>query len=202
MSSPNFPVFSDDLDVFLSQLLEALEIAVVDRKSAFHTPSLATVGLDGRPRNRTIVLRSFNATLRELSFYTDVRSDKYSELLRDPRVAVHFYDAGLKLQLRIEGEVTLHQRDVIAEHAWQSTWMTSRQVYATEPAPGCPISRADAFRVPDALTDSDAGRPNFVAVKIRCGRLEGLWLGSEGHRRAVFDWDRSGVEQRSRWLVP
>ncbi|NBR79124.1 MAG: pyridoxamine 5'-phosphate oxidase, partial [Alphaproteobacteria bacterium] len=57
-----------------------LERGAADRRSAFHTPTVATIGLDGRPRLRTIVLRACDTANRSLRFHTDARSDKINEL--------------------------------------------------------------------------------------------------------------------------
>ena len=62
-----------------------------------HTPSVATLGLDGRPRIRTVVLRDFDEGAGTLRFHTDRRSEKVSELARDPRIGVHFYDEAAKV---------------------------------------------------------------------------------------------------------
>jgi hypothetical protein len=49
---------------------------------------------------------------------------------------------------------------------------------------------------------TDEGRPHFSAVVIHFNRLEWLWLGSQGHRRAQFEWRAGASEPDAKWLVP
>jgi pyridoxine/pyridoxamine 5'-phosphate oxidase len=51
-----------------------LDRAVHDRHHEWRTPVLATVGEDGKPNARTVVLRQADAKLQSLQFYTDRRS--------------------------------------------------------------------------------------------------------------------------------
>ena len=64
----------DDLAATLETALSYLERAAADRKSALHTPVLATIGLDGTPRTRMIVLRRMDRESGRLIFHTDLRS--------------------------------------------------------------------------------------------------------------------------------
>lgn len=192
----------DILDQSRSDCFHLLARAVADRRAPMHTPTVATIGCDGRPRARVVVLRAFDAAVRTLRFHTDVRSEKYRELQADPRIALTFYDAGAKLQLRIEGEAVLHHGDDIADKAWQESQAMSRHCYATMPAPGSVIGEGGAFELPMGRDLTDEGKPHFVAVVTRFHSLEWLWLGSDGHRRARFMWRTSETEPQSEWLVP
>ncbi|MGD9409624.1 MAG: pyridoxamine 5'-phosphate oxidase, partial [Thiohalocapsa sp.] len=49
--------FYNDLDATFDQVWQRLGRGAVDRRSGFHTVQLASVGLDGAPRVRTVVLR-------------------------------------------------------------------------------------------------------------------------------------------------
>lgn len=182
--------------------MRLLSRAVADRRAPMHTPSVATLGLDGRPRARVVVLRAFDASARALRFHTDVRSEKFHEVSADPRIALLFYDASLKVQLRVEGEATLHHGDALAEKAWQDSQAMSRHCYATMPAPGSAIEEGSAFHVPIGRELTDDGKPHFVAVVTHFNRLEWLWLGSDGHRRARFEWRANAIEPFAEWLVP
>ena len=54
----------------------ALAAGAADRHDAFHTPALASIGYDGAPALRTVILRRFDAAQRELQLHTDSRSPK------------------------------------------------------------------------------------------------------------------------------
>lgn len=202
MTSPSLPSFANSLDETRAEAFRALARAVADRRAPMHTPVVATLGLDGRPRARVVVLRAFDATERTLRFHTDIRSEKYHELKSDPRIALTFYDAGTKLQLRVEGIASLHHGDAIADKAWQDSQAMSRHCYATLPAPGSVIGEGRAFDLPVGRELTDDGKPHFVAVVTRFHTLEWLWLGSDGHRRARFSWRAEEHEPKAEWLVP
>jgi len=65
--------------------------------------SLATVGPEGVPSVRTVLLKSVDS--RGFVFYTNLESRKGRELKATPLAALCFYWAALDLQIRIEGIV-------------------------------------------------------------------------------------------------
>lgn len=202
MTPPPLPSFANSLDETRREAFRILARAVADRRAPMHTPTVATLGLDGRPRARVVVLRAFDVTARSLRFHTDWRSEKFDELQSDPRIAFTFYDAALKVQIRVEGEATLHHGDVVADKAWQDSQAMSRHCYATMPAPGSVVDEGNAFHVPVGRELTDDGKPHFVAVVTHINRLEWLWLGSDGHRRARFIWRAGEDEPQAEWQVP
>lgn len=199
MSGFERPSFADDLEETLRHAWACLARGVNDRRSPFHTPSLATIGLDGRPRMRTVVLRGVDVAARTLRCHTDLRGLKVAEIARDPRVALHGYDARAKLQIRVEGSAVVHADDAIADEAWAGSRSMSRACYGVAPAPGSEIEAPGAFRLPSEAAEIDAGRPNFSAALIHVERIETLYLDFGGHRRAAFDVAAGGA---GRWLTP
>jgi hypothetical protein len=188
----------DDLDGSLAEAWRLLARGVVDRRSPMHNPTVATVGADG-PNLRTVVLRGVDVPARQLRFHTDRRSAKVAEIAADPRIHLHAYDPGAKVQLRLAGHATLHHDDAIADAAWAASRAMSRVCYGTEPAPGSAITTPDAFRLP-AEDATDPGRVHFAAVVIHVARLEWLYLAFGGHRRALFTWADGALT--ARWLAP
>ena len=196
MNSPRpLPAHANDLSEVRATAFALLARGVADRRSPLHTPTLSSIGLDGAPRARTLVLRGFDAASRTLRLHSDRRSDKFAEILRDPRCALHGYDAASQVQMRLEGIASLHTEDTVADAAWDASQPTSRIIYAIEPAPGTTI----AAPVP-APVDEVAGRPNFGVILLRIYSLEWLFLASSGHRRARIDW--LADQERATWLVP
>jgi hypothetical protein len=195
------PSFYDDLKETLAESWRLLARGVADRRSPFHHPVVATIGLDGRPRARTVILRGCDPAARLLRFHTDMRSRKIDEMRRDGRVGMHFYDAGAKIQVRVDGVATLHGEDAAADAAWAGSRLFSRQCYGVTPGPGQPIAEGGSFSLPETTEEGVAGgRAHFVAVHLKVERLEWLYLAAAGHRRAVFDWD--GDIPSSGWRAP
>lgn len=68
-----------------------------------NTMSLATVGSDGHPSNRIVLLKTFDE--RGFVFYTNFEGRKGRELLHSPFCALCFHWPPLERQIRIEGRV-------------------------------------------------------------------------------------------------
>ena len=170
---------------------------VADRRSPFRNPTLATVGADGRPRLRTVVLRGFDPAARRVVIHSDVRAAKVAEIGADPRVALHVWDDGNQVQVRLDGDAAL-QPDGIARAEWDRLHAGSRETYRVRPVPGRVLAdpaAADADRV-----DEEAAFGNFAVIVIEVDGMEWLHLARGGHRRAAFAWTGDGM--RAEWLVP
>lgn len=186
---------SDDLSGFERWCWSLVSRGVKDRRSPFHTPTLATVGDDGRPDLRTLVLRGANEGERTLRFHTDRRAGKLRQIVAEPRVAVHFYDAGRKLQLRMDGRASFETADAgTGAEAWERTRDFSRACYRVQPAPGSVIEEGHAYAMPNEPRDAEEGRENFAVLLVRVDEVEALYLAASGHRRARFG--------DATWLVP
>jgi hypothetical protein len=194
------PPFYDDLDEALRASWNLLGRGVADRRSGFHTLSLATIGLTGAPRLRTVVSRNVDWSTRSLRFHCDRRTDKFAEIRREPRIALHGYDAGAKIQIRLEGHGRLHTEDPVADEAWAASRISSRIGYGTAPAPGTILDQGGAFDLPAGEEEIAAGRVHFCTVVATVETVEFLYLAFEGHRRARFDWN--GEQWKGAWLAP
>ena len=63
--------------------------------------TLSTVGVDGRPSSRIVLLKGIDA--RGLVFYTNTRSRKGREIAAQPGVSLIFWWPQLESQIRFEG---------------------------------------------------------------------------------------------------
>ncbi len=198
------PAHYHDLPACLDTAWRMLAEGATDRRSAFHAPMASSVGLDGRPRVRVVILRGCDPASRRLRFHTDRRSDKFAELARHPAIALTAYDAAAKIQVRIEGEASLHTDDAVADDAWDASRRFSRICYGVEPAPGVAIADGGGFRLPEADDEINAGRAHFAAVVIEARTLEFLYLASAGHRRARFSFGdpAEAMPIEATWLAP
>jgi pyridoxamine 5'-phosphate oxidase len=90
---------ADPLDVFAAWLAEA-EATEPNDPTAM---ALSTVGEDGMPSCRMVLLKGFDP--EGFVFYTNFESRKGRQLLATPKAALLFHWKSLRRQVRIEGEV-------------------------------------------------------------------------------------------------
>lgn len=185
----------DDLAGSCAHGWAMLARGVKDRKSAFHTPCVATLRDDGSPAIRTVVLRGCDIEARHLRFHTDTRSGKIAELQANPQAAMHFYDATAKLQLRLSVRLELVTGSDY-DAAWQATRPMSRECYQVTTSPGSVLD--DPYAVSFDPVATQDGEDYFVPVRAHVEQMEWLYLAAKGHRRALFDF----VKGTQNWLVP
>jgi pyridoxamine 5'-phosphate oxidase len=178
------------LEPSLAHLLESiwtrLLLACRQPDAGWRLPALATLGPAGAPRVRTVVLRTVDCGQASITLHTDARSAKATEILRDPRVALLFWDAIDRVQLRAEGEASVEADPAV----FATLSDAAMALYAVAPAPGTPIA------APDAMGRTDPA-PNFRRLRVQLRALEWLDVAAM-HRRAHFDL----AAGKAAWLVP
>ena len=191
------PAHYSDLQALRAEAFRMLADAVVNRRTPFHTFALGTLGPDGGPRVRTVVLRGFDPVARTVRLHTDRRSAKFDEIQQSRRASAMFYDPPAKVQVRLEGVGSVHVADPVAADAWAATRDFSRECYrgpvgsgaeSTDPVSGIETTVGDG---------SDA----FSAILLHFTSLDWMYLHARGHRRARFSWSDDGAETGT-WLVP
>jgi pyridoxamine 5'-phosphate oxidase len=192
----------------LSKIFAMLTRGTADRKSPLHTPTVATIGADGSPQTRIVVLRKFLHEERKLIFHTDLRSPKIEEIRANRRISWLFYHPGEKLQFRIAGEATIHaaENDALKLKQWQATWAFGRRCYmgaapsrvAQQATSGLPVELES--REP-TIEESEIGFPNFAVVSTQIASIDCLELHVKGHHRSLFKWTTNG-ELETNWLTP
>ncbi len=90
---------TDPLSIFAAWLAEA-EASELNDPNAM---ALATVGSDGMPSSRMVLLKGYDT--QGFVFYTNYESRKGRQLLATPKAALLFHWKSLRRQVRIEGEV-------------------------------------------------------------------------------------------------
>lgn len=70
-----------------------------------------TVGLDGAPQVRAVIIRGADVEAGSVVFATNAASAKVSELSREPRAALTFFDSDSQVQLRMTGRAAVTQDD-------------------------------------------------------------------------------------------
>lgn len=140
---------------------------------------LGTVGLDGGPRVRGIILREFQEHPPRLYFATHLHSAKVTEIQHNPQVALTGNDPEQSVQLRVEGHASIVTDQAQRHHAWQSLAPHSRQLYDSTRVPGAPNDQA-------LHNDESSAFDRFAWVMIQCEQLDWLDLAAEPHQRWKF----------------
>lgn len=203
MSGTNSP---RSLDLILDQCFTLLAAGAKSRKSAFHTPAVASIDCSGSPTQRIMVLRHVDREQNMLRFHTDSRSPKCTQVEADQRVCVLGYDPELAVQLRLQGVARVHRDSIVSDTAWRQSTAFARRCYMAEAAPGSPVGHA-ASGLPNWVegqqpTDEQLApaRDNFAVIMVQINRIDWLHLANSGHRRAIFD--RNGNRWHGTWCVP
>ena len=191
------------LDSLLAKALDGFDAGAGPGKSPFSMVYAATIGDDGRPRVRTVVLRRFDRNGAGLWFNTDLRSPKAAEIDDDSRITVLAYDRDGGFQMRVEGAARVHREGEAKQTAWSASADRSRICYRHAYGPSSSLEAPEAGDPTDAMrapSDPDAGYENFGAVEVRIETMDVLDLARSGHRRAVFSFE-NGVWSGD-WRAP
>jgi len=159
---------------------------------------LATVSASGRPRARTVLLKSYDAS--GFTFYTNRTSRKAAELAEVPRACLLFSWHPMYRQVIIEGPVTALSTQQSEPYfrsrprgsqlaAWasrQSTVIASRRELEDRYAAlaqrwpvGSPVPMPEfwgGYRVVPEIFEFWHGRPDRMHDRLRYRRQDGRWL--------------------------
>jgi pyridoxamine 5'-phosphate oxidase len=173
------------------QIWKELGRASVDRHHAWRTPVLATVGCDGSPNARTVVLRKVDANQQTLCVYTDARSAKVIELAKEPKAVFAFWSARLNWQLRVKVAISVTTEGPELQALWQRVQQSASAAdYMAPAAPG--TERPEAY----SSADTGSGGHHFALLNARVLQMDWLELGQDEHRRARLSADTW------QWLIP
>lgn len=152
--------------------------------------SLATVSDQGKAEVRTVVLRDAEPKAGIVAIYTDLYSSKIKSLQANPHAEILLWDAVMRLQIRLEADVTI-LTGAKAATLWDAIPDHSRDSYGVTPAPGTVIPGDTAYvKAPDPAS--------FAVLTCRITHIDAVSL-AQPHRRAGFsrlgDWSGN-------WLAP
>ena len=99
------PLLKDNLpenpmELFQKWFFEADEFDGIEEANIMH---IATIGLDGFPKNRVVLLKKF--TWEGFIFYTNYNSEKGKSIVKNPNVCATFFWHSLEHQIIIKGKV-------------------------------------------------------------------------------------------------
>ncbi len=168
--------------------------AANDAASTMRLMAVATVGPGDNPCNRMMVLRGANREAGHIWFHTDRRSPKIHHFKARPYVSALAYDHNDRVQVRIDGRITLHKDDAVARQHWEQTSMVVRFAYGMSPAPGAAVNSVQRQADPRLLAvrqQHTTGRlaesyQNFVVIEVGVEASDWLQVAETDQRRALL----------------
>ena len=176
------------------EIWDYLDIAVKDRKSGFHTFSLATIS-NGYPDNRTVVLRGCCKKTMKLSFHTNNFSNKIIDISADHNVSALFYDKEKKIQIRIAGIANINNDNSYCKEKWENMSNQSKECYFQNINPGKTVDNPDQIKTEKRNEMSKS----FSIIDIKVMKIDWLLLSASGHTRVKFTKDNNF---NGEWIAP
>ena len=170
--------------------------AVDDAKSLFHTPIVSSIK-NNQITSRVMVLREFDLKDRKMRFHTDFRASKIHHYEEDSSATVIGYDPEIKIQIKLQGNMSIHYDDETTKLAWDNSTPRSKKCYSVKGGSSKEVSNPEDYDIKDF--EVEEGYKNFAVLVFHFNSLEFLYLKSSGHRRAIHKWND---EYDSKWLVP
>lgn len=186
------------LDYLLDDVWDILAQGVRVPFAAAHTPTLATIRDGNNPTVRTVVLRAVSRAASMIFVHADRRSSKVQELLAQPSCSLHIFDAGRRVQLRIEAQASIHVDDDIADAQWAmlQSRLRAQQRRALAAGGSGPAATEVEIDNVDGMADAER-RPYFAAIALHVSAVEWQQISSRGPRHARFE---IGETTRHFWL--
>ena len=196
------PAQDDPLQRFLALLQRARATPGVVEPTAM---TLATVGADGRPSARVVLLK--DADQDGLVFYTNLESRKGREALARPEVALLFWWGPLESQVRFEGRAE-RVSDEEAD-AYFATRARGSQLGAWASAQSSPLASREELTAKLAeVTDKFEGMPvprppHWSGLRVKPLSVE-FWKNRPDrlHERELYTREKPGAPWSVQLLNP
>jgi len=181
----------------VAQFARWFDQALAAKAADANAMALATIGADGRPTLRIVLLKDYGPD--GFVFYTNQSSRKGAELAHNPATALNFYWPELERQVRIEGRASRVSADEADRYfatrprgsqlaAWaspQSEPVSGRQELEARLAEvakrfaGAEVSRPPhwgGYRVRPDLVEFWQGRESRLHDRIRYRLIDSRWI--------------------------
>ncbi len=156
---------------------------------------LATVQVDGRPANRTVVFRGFLDNTNQLKIITDTRSQKLEQIHHQPWAEACWYFTETREQFRLAGKLTsidANYPDSELQKARQFTWQNlsdNARLQFAWPHPNEKRANCEAFAPPSP--DPSQALPNFCLLLLDPVKVDHLELRGDPQNRWLYVRDES-----------
>lgn len=152
---------------------------------------IATVRPDGRPANRTVVFRGFLWETNKITFVTDSRSSKITDISQSPYAEIAWYFTDTREQFRVLGKVQVIDATMVDEEklqrarasAWKNMSDPGRQQFLW-PYPGLvrPETEDDALFKPTPPGQEDPVADSFCLCIVDVEEVDHLQLKTNERR--------------------
>jgi pyridoxamine 5'-phosphate oxidase len=171
---------------FIDNAIKHIQRGVVDRKSFFRHPVLAST--DG-PNifQRIVVMREFDFEKKSIVIFTDSKSQKVGQILKYPECSLLFWDPRKKLQISVQSK-----SHVEIENLHYLSKINDRQQkdFTVNPPPKSEIKAHDDYEFGD--------QNRFTVINLAFKSMDVLQLSEQGHIRATHDFENNTQS----WVSP
>ncbi|ACB50002.1 putative pyridoxamine 5-phosphate oxidase, FMN-binding [Crocosphaera subtropica ATCC 51142] len=159
---------------------------------------LATVNLQGKPSNRTVVFRGFLNNKSQLQIITDGRSEKINHISNNAASEICWYFPKTREQFRITGTLTIIDENYDNQTArltvWQNLSDSARQQFTwPEPGQALTYNQQDFFR---ETPPKDHPLANFILLLFNPEKVDHLELRGNPHQRTLYYLD-----ENKNWII-
>lgn len=175
-----------------------LNAAINSKVNEATAMALATLGTDGFPQSRIVLLKNYNEA--GFTFFTNYASEKGKSIQKNPKVGLHFFWPELERQIRITGYAE-QTSEKISDAYFYSRPVTSqiaaRVSKQSEEIPNREYLETRFFDVQNKLQGKATKRPkNWGGYIVKPVKFE-FWQGRESrlHDRIIYQ------KQNENWVI-
>lgn len=164
------------LDKLKEEAVNEIKFGYLKKKYPTRNAYLSTIR-DQFPISRTVILRDVIDEINPV-FFTDSRSTKLDDILKNPNASVLFYNSKNLKQIRLEGQIKMITDHKLVEKYRQKALSISKKDYSTSSQPGSIIKNPDEVN----YVDNDF----FQGIYLEVSKIEFLKLKRPHHLRCLF----------------
>lgn len=180
-------------------VLNELKKGTSDSKHDFRYLTMATVDPGTmEPSLRMLILRGLDSNWSFI-LYSDARTDKVDELLKNDKASLLFWHSYHKVQVTVKTSVTVHQNNETALDFWKKdVHGQAQKAYTPIISPGTPIEKPEeAYQWPDEFTPA-----NFCVLECVATDLQLLQISGKEHIRHHFTRSDAEKDWSGGWIAP